>query len=85
MNYRKKENSRLTNQLLEYRYFKEKYINEDVKFTMDADKEIIKIIDGKPEELSPEEQKEVEKLNKTTDDVKILAAVDKLNTFFGKK
>jgi hypothetical protein len=85
MNYRKKENSRLTNQLLEYRYFKEKYINEDVKFTMDADKEIIKIIDGKPEELSPEEQKEVDRLNKTTDDVKILDAVNKLNSFFGKK
>jgi len=85
MNYRKKENSRLTNQLLEYRYFKEKFINEDVKFTMDADKEIIKMIDGKPEELSSEEKKEVDTLNKTTDDVKILAAVDKLNTFFGKK
>jgi hypothetical protein len=85
MNYRKKENSKLTNQLLEYRYFKEKYINEDVKFTMDADKEIIKMIDGKPEELSPEEQKKVDKLNKTTDDVKILDAVNKLNTFFGKK
>jgi hypothetical protein len=84
MNYRKKENSRLTNQLLEYRYFQNKFLNEGTNFTMNFDKEIIKMVGEKPEELSPEEQKEVDKLNKTTDDKKILAAVDKLNSFFGK-
>jgi hypothetical protein len=85
MNYRKKENSRLTNQLLEQRYFENKFLNESTNFTKGTDNQILKIVNGKPEELSPEEQKEVDKLNKTTDDDKIFTAVSRLNTFFGKK
>lgn len=84
MNYRKLQNTKTSNQILEYRYFSKKHLNEDVKFTMDADKEIIKMVDGKPEQLSQEEMDNV-KLDKTTDDVKILAAVEKLNRLFGKK
>lgn len=84
MNYRKKENSRLTNQLLEERYFQTKFLNEDTKFSMGAGKKIIKTVDGKPEELTPEEQEKTKELNKTSDDPKILAAIEKLNQKFGK-
>jgi hypothetical protein len=84
MNYRKLQNAKTSNQILEYRYFNEKHLNEDVKFTMDADKEIKKLVDGKPEDLSQEEKDKI-KLGTTTDDVKILAAIEKLNQKFGVK
>jgi len=85
MNYRKKENSRLTNQLLEERYFQTKFLNEDTKFSMGADKKIIKTVDGKPEQLTPEEEELTKDLDKTTEDPKILAAIEKLNLKFGQK
>ncbi len=83
MNYRKLQNSKLSNKILEYRYFKNKSINESTSFTMN-DQEIIKMVDGKPEDLTDEEKKEVESLDKTTDD-KIVKALEKLNSRFGKK
>ncbi len=83
MNYRKLQNSKLSNKILEYRYFKNKSINESTNFTMN-DQEIIKMVDGKPEDLTDEEKKEVESLDKTTDD-KIVKALEKLNSRFGKK
>jgi hypothetical protein len=51
---------------------------------MGAGKKIIKTVDGKPEELTPEEQEKTKELNKTSDDPKILAAIEKLNQKFGK-
>lgn len=81
MNYRKLQNSRLANRILEYRYLKNKSLNEGTNFTMN-DKEIIKIVDGKPEDLTDEEKKEI-KYIKTTDDKKILDAVKILNDKFG--
>lgn len=84
MNYRKSQNTKTSNQILEYRYFNKKHLNEDIKFTMDANKEIKKMVDGKPEDISQEEKDEI-KLGTTTDDVKILAAIEKLNQKFGVK
>ena len=46
------------------------------------DKEIIKIVDGKPEDLTDEEKKEIQYI-KTTNDKKILDAVKILNAKFG--
>jgi hypothetical protein len=46
------------------------------------DKEIIKIVDGKPEDLTDEEKKEIQYI-KTTDDKRILDAVKILNAKFG--
>ena len=87
MNYRKLQNTRLTNQLLEERYFTKKSINEDVKFTLGVDNKIIKTDtnnQGKPTELSQEENDFISKQNANTpDDYKKL--IDKLNTTFGKK
>lgn len=84
MNYRKKENSRLTNQLLEERYFQNKFLNESTNFTM-LDKQIIKTVNGKPVDLTPEEEELTKDLDKTTEDPKILAAIEKLNLKFGQK
>jgi hypothetical protein len=42
MNYRKLQNSRLSNQILEQRYLTNKSLTADVKFTMGDDKKIIK-------------------------------------------
>ena len=81
MNYRKLQNSRLSNRILEYRYLKNKSLNEGTNFTMN-DKEIIKIVDGKPEDLTDEEKKEIQYI-KTTNDKKILDAVKILNAKFG--
>ncbi len=81
MNYRKLQNSRLSNRILEYRYLKNKSLNEGTNFTMN-DKEIIKIVDGKPEDLTDEEKKEIQYI-KTTDDNRILDAVKILNAKFG--
>ena len=81
MNYRKLQNSRLSNRILEYRYLKNKSLNEGTNFTMN-DKEIIKIVDGKPEDLTDEEKKEIQYI-KTTDDKRILDAVKILNSKFG--
>jgi hypothetical protein len=81
MNYRKLQNSRLSNRILEYRYLKNKSLNEGTNFTMN-DKEIIKIVDGKPEDLTDEEKKEIQYI-KTTDDKRILDAVKILNAKFG--
>lgn len=87
MNYRKLQNTRLTNQLLEERYFNNKFLNEDVKFTLGVDNKIIKTDtnnQGKPTELSQEENDFISKQNANTpDDYKKL--IDKLNTTFGKK
>ena len=84
MNYRKLQNSRLTNQLSEYRYFKNKSLTESTNFTKNFKNEIIKMVDGKPEDLTDEEKKEVGSLDKTSDN-KIIAAIEKLNLKFGKK
>ncbi len=84
MNYRKLQNSRLTNQLSEYRYFKNKSLTESTNFTKNFKNEIIKMVDGKPEDLTDEEKKEVGSLDKTNDN-KIIAAIEKLNLKFGKK
>jgi len=84
MNYRKKQNTNQVNQLLEQRYFNKKFLNEDVKFTMGPNKDIIKMVDGKPEELSDEEKKETQFI-KTTDDNEILKVIEKLNQKFGQK
>jgi hypothetical protein len=84
MNYRKLQNSRLTNQLLEERYFNTKFLNEDVKFTMGPDKKIIKMVDGKPEDLTDEEQKKILLYKTTDEDKNILKAIEKLNSFFDK-
>lgn len=85
MNYRKKENSKLTNQLLEERYYQNKFLNEDTKFSMGPSKDIIKTVDGKPEDLTDEEQELTKDLDKTTEDPKILKAVELLNQKFGQK
>lgn len=82
MNYRKLQNSRLSNQVLEYRYFKNKFLNEATNFTLNADKKIIKMVDGKPEELTPKEKEETEKYN-TTSDEDAIKAIEKLNQLFG--
>jgi hypothetical protein len=82
MNYQKLKNSRLSNKLLEYRYFQNKSLNESTNFTMSADKEIIKMVDGKPEPLNDKEKEKI-KYFKTTDDVKILNAIEILNKKFG--
>jgi hypothetical protein len=84
MNHRKKQNTNQVNQLLEQRYFQNKFLNEDVKFTMGPNKDIIKMVDGKPEELSDEEKKETQFI-KTTDDNEILKVIEKLNQKFGQK
>jgi putative alpha-1,2-mannosidase len=52
---------------------------------MGADKKIIKTVDGKPEQLTPEEEELTKDLDKTTEDPKILAAIEKLNLKFGQK
>jgi DNA-directed RNA polymerase specialized sigma subunit len=83
MNYRKRQITTQANQLLEERYFKNKFLNESTNFTM-LDKKIIKTVDGKPVDLTPEEQEETKELDKTSDDPKILAAIEKLNQKFGK-
>lgn len=86
MNYRKLQNSKLSNIILEQRYFEKKALKEDVKFTMGADKKIIKVVDGLPsKEISPEESEEISLIKTTDDDENILAAVEKLNRKFGKK
>jgi hypothetical protein len=82
MNYRKSQTTKMSNRILEYRHFNNKSLSEDVKFTMGAEKEIIKMIGGKTEDLSQEEINEV-KLNKTTDDPKMLKMIEKLNQKFG--
>lgn len=84
MNYRKKENSRLTNQLLEERYFQNKFLNESTNFTM-LNKKIIKTVGGKPEDLTPEEEAEISRIKTTDEDKNILAAIEKLNLKFGQK
>jgi hypothetical protein len=84
MNYRKKENSRLTNQLLEERYFQNKFLNESTNFTM-LNKKIIKTVDGKPEDLTDEEEAEISRIKTTDEDKNILAAIEKLNLKFGQK
>jgi hypothetical protein len=84
MNYRKRQITTKVNQLLEERYFENKFLNEDTKFSMGAGKKIIKTVDGKPVDLTPEEQEETKELDKTSDDPKILAAIEKLNQKFGK-
>jgi ribonuclease D len=84
MNYRKKENSRLTNQLLEERYFQNKFLNESTNFTM-LNKKIIKTVDGKPEDLTDEEEVEISRIKTTDEDKNILAAIEKLNLKFGQK
>lgn len=84
MTYRKHLITKEVNQLLEYHYFQKKAINEDVKFTMDANKNIQKMVFGKPEKLSDDEQKEIQSLDKTSDS-KILSAIEKLNQKFGSK
>jgi hypothetical protein len=86
MNYRKLQNSRLSNQILEQRYLTNKSLTEDVKFTMGADKKIIKVVDGLPsKDITPEESTEISLVKTTDDDENILAAVEKLNRKFGKK
>lgn len=86
MNYRKLQNSKLSNIILEQRYFEKKSLKEDVKFTMGADKKIIKVVDGLPsKEITPEESEEISLVKTTDDDKNILAAVEKLNRKFGKK
>jgi hypothetical protein len=85
MNYRKKENSRLTNQLLEERYFQNKFLNENTNFTMGAGKKIIKTVNGKPEDLTDEEEVEISRIKTTDEDKNILAAIEKLNLKFGQK
>jgi hypothetical protein len=84
MNYRKKENSRLTNQLLEERYFQNKFLNESTNFTM-LDKQIIKTVNGKPEDLTDEEEAELSRIKTTDEDKNILTAIEKLNLKFGQK
>lgn len=84
MNYRKKENSRLTNQLLEERYFQNKFLNESTNFTM-LNKKIIKTVNGKPEDLTDEEEVEISRIKTTDEDKNILAAIEKLNLKFGQK
>jgi ribonuclease D len=84
MNYRKKENSRLTNQLLEERYFQNKFLNESTNFTM-LDKQIIKTVNGKPEDLTDEEEAEISRIKTTDEDKNILTAIEKLNLKFGQK
>lgn len=86
MNYRKLQNSRLTNQLLEERYLTNKFLNEDVKFTMGPNKKILKLVDNLPsKDITPEEQKEISLIKTTDDDSKILSAIEKLNRMFGKE
>lgn len=84
MGYRKHLNTRQVNQLLEHHYFQKKAINEDVKFTMGANKEIQKLVFGKPEDLTDDEKLEIKNLDKTTDE-KVLTAIEKLNQKFGSK
>ena len=84
MNYRKSQITKMSNRILEYRHFNNKSLNEDVKFAIEGEKEILKMVDGKTEDLSQEKINEV-KLNKTTDDPKILKMIEKLNQKFGVK
>ena len=87
MNYRKLQNTRLTNQLLEERYFNTKFLNEDVKFTLGPENKIIKTDtdnEGKPTELSQEENNFISSQNvNTPSDYKKL--IDSLNSKFSKK
>ena len=86
MNQRQKELIRQKNILSEQAYFEKKYLNEDVKFTMGADKKIIKVVNGLPsKDITPEESSEISLVKTTDDDENILAAVKKLNRKFGKK
>jgi hypothetical protein len=86
MNYRKLQNSRLSNQILEQRYLTNKSLTEDVKFTMGGDKKIIKIVNDLPsKDITPEESAEISLIKTTDEDKDILAAVEKLNRKFGKK
>ena len=85
MNYRKLQNTRLTNQLLEERYFNTKFLNEDVKFTLGVDNKIIKTDDqGKPTELSQEENNYISSQNANTPD-SYKKLIDSLNSKFSKK
>jgi len=85
MNYQKLKNSRQVNQLFEYRYFNQKFLNEDVRYSMQPDgdiKKIIKLVDGVPEQLTDEEIT----LTKGTEFKKeesVLKAIEKLNQKFG--
>ena len=86
MNQRQKELIRQKNILSEQAYFEKKYLNEDVKFTMGADKKIIKVVNKLPsKDITPEESSEISLVKTTDDDENILAAVEKLNRKFGKK
>ena len=63
MNYRKKQNSKMSNILSEYRYFQNKFLNEDVTYQMTPNGNteetfVIKAIDDDgPRELNPDELK----------------------------
>jgi len=86
MNQRQKELIRQKNILSELTYFEKKYLNEDVKFTMGADKKIIKMVNVLPsKDITPEESSDISLVKTTDDDENILAAVEKLNRKFGKK
>ncbi len=84
MNYRKRQITTQANQLLEERYFKNKFLNESTNFTM-LDKKIIKTVDGKPVDLTPEEDIEISRIKTTDEDEGILKAIEKLNLKFGQK
>lgn len=86
MNYRKLQNTRLTNRLLEERYFNTKFINEDVKFTLGVDNKIIKTDSdnqGKPTDLSQEENNYISSQNANTPE-EYKKLIDNLNTKFSK-
>ena len=51
---------------------------------MGPDKKIIKMVDGKPEDLTDEEQKKILLYKTTDEDKNILKAIEKLNSFFDK-
>jgi hypothetical protein len=87
MNYRKLQNTRLTNQLLEERYFNTKFLNEDVKFTLGVDNKIIKTDSdnqGKPTDLSQEENNYISSQNANTPE-EYKKLIDSLNSKFSKK
>jgi hypothetical protein len=84
MNYRKLQNTRLTNQLLEERYFNNKCLNEDVKFTLGVDNKIVKTENGVPTDLSQEENNFIS-TQKPSDDSDYKILIDNLNTKFNFK
>jgi hypothetical protein len=84
MNYRKLQNSKLTNQLLEQRYFTNKFLNEDVKFTLGPENKIVKTENGVPKDLSQEENNFIS-TQKPTDDNGYKKLIDNLNTKFNIK